>query len=399
MLSIEPYSDLLQTLYAATLDESQWPVFLGQLCEVTDSRVALFLRNDSTLGNRTLAAGGLPVPEKVERLYKEQHSYTDPYRQAFMRNPRIGIIEGEDLVPHEKLAESGDYAALVLGRSLQHMTCLVLSISPRTHEIITLWRGPGRLRLDREHHDLLTLLMPHLQNAVKIRRTLGIALGRARNAEAVLDASETVSILLNASGRVLYMNRAAQELALTGDGFVIHDDRIVLTDRSRRSEFEKLLADVTAGGVHSHGGALLTDRPAHRGALQILVTPLRLATLRESPVRVLVLVTRANQAITFPDAILRQLYSLTPAETEIANGLLTGFALEEIAQLRRVTPATIRSQMKGLLEKTDTHRQGELIQLLATLPRTAPTPQKNSTVSPVYGMRVRSARWSDDSSQ
>lgn len=383
MLSIEPYSDLLQTLYAATLDESQWPVFLGQLCQVTDSRVALFLRNDSTLGNRTLASGGLPIPEKVDRLYKEQHSYTDPYRQAFMRNPRIGIIEGEDLVPYEKLAESSEYAALVLGKSLQHMTCLVLSISPRTHEIITLWRGPGRLRLDPDHHNLLNLLMPHLQNAVKIRRTLGIAVSRARNAESILDASETVSILLNASGRVLYMNRAAQQLALAEDGLVIHDDRIVLTDRSRRSQFEHLVTEVTANGLQSHGGAILTDRPNRRGALQILVTPLRLATTRESSVRVLVLATRANQAITFPDAILRQLYSLTPAETEIANGLLTGFALEEIAQLRRVTPATIRSQMKTLLEKTDTHRQGELIQLLATLPRTAPTPQGNLAISPI----------------
>ena len=214
MIPIEPYSELLQTLYAATLDESQWPIFLGQLCQLTDSRVALFLRNDSTLGNRTIASGGIPIPEKVERQYKKEHSYTDPYRQAFMRHPRIGIIEGEDLVPHEKLVESGDYASLVLGKSLAHMTCLVLSISPRTQEIITLWRGPGRLRLDPDHHTLLDLLLPHLQNAVKIRRVLGVAQNRARNAESILDASATVSILLNGQGNILYMNRAAQELAV-----------------------------------------------------------------------------------------------------------------------------------------------------------------------------------------
>ena len=383
MLNIEPYSELLQTLYGATLDESQWTAFLGQLCQVTDSRVALFLRNDSTLGNRTLAAGGLPIPEKVVRGYQAEHSYTDPYRQAFMRNPRIGIIEGEDLVPYDKLTESPGYASLVLGKTLAHMTCLVLSISPRTHEIITLWRGPGRLRLDPHHHDLLLLLLPHLQNAVKIRRALGLAQDRARNAEGLLDASDTVSILLNGEGRILFMNRAAQSLALAGDGFTVQRDRIVLTDRSRRSQFDRLVAQVAAGGLHSPGGALLADRPSRSGALQFLVTPLCLAGSEDSKVRVLVLATGSKQEISFPDAVLRQLYDLTPAETEIANGLLTGFSLEEISQLRRVSVATVRSQMKSLLAKTDTHRQGDLVRLLATLPRTAPPQIDKLALSPI----------------
>jgi DNA-binding CsgD family transcriptional regulator len=40
--------------------------------------------------------------------------------------------------------------------------------------------------------------------------------------------------------------------------------------------------------------------------------------------------------------------------------------------LRKVSIATVRSQMKGLMGKTDTQRQGDLIRLLSTLPRTAP---------------------------
>jgi DNA-binding CsgD family transcriptional regulator/PAS domain-containing protein len=382
MLPAHLFSELLQTLYAATLDEAQWPVFLSQLCQLTDSRVALFLLNDSTLGNRTLAAGGVAIPEKVERRYKEQYSYTDPYRQAFMRNPRVGIIEGEDLVPEQKLLESPDYASLVLGRSLQHMTCLVLSITPRTHEIITLWRGPGNPRLEADHHELLTLLFPHLQNAVRIRRTLGLAEDRARNAEGMLDASATVSILLNAHGQIVYMNRAAQTLALAADGFLVRNDRVVLADRSRRHEFDHLVQQCAAAELQHPGGAILVERSARSGPLQFLVTPLRVAGgnepspresgTRESMVRVLVLATDPAQAITFPDAILRQLYALTPAETEVANGLLTGYSLDEIAHLRRVSVQTVRSQMKSLLAKTETSRQGDLIRLLSTLPRTVP---------------------------
>jgi DNA-binding CsgD family transcriptional regulator len=263
------------------------------------------------------------------------------------------------------------------------MTCLVLSISPRTHEIVTLWRGPGRLRLEPHHQEFLLLLLPHLQNAVKIRRTLAVAEDRARNAEGLLDASDTVSILLNSHGQILFMNRPAQSLALAGDGFTVQRDRIVLTDRSRRQQFDRLVAQVAANGVRSPGGAILAERPSRSGALQFLVSPLCIAGSEESKVRVLVLATSPKQEISFPDAILRQLYDLTPAETEIANGLLTGFSLEEIAQLRRVSVATVRSQMKSLLAKTDTNRQADLVRLLATLPRTIPPRVDKLTLSPI----------------
>jgi DNA-binding NarL/FixJ family response regulator len=86
---------------------------------------------------------------------------------------------------------------------------------------------------------------------------------------------------------------------------------------------------------------------------------------------VLVLVTDPEREVSFPDTVLRELYGLTTAETEIANGLLTGFSVEEIAQLRRVSVATVRSQLKPLLGKTGTRRQADLVRVLSTLPRTA----------------------------
>jgi hypothetical protein len=50
---------------------------------------------------------------------------------------------------------------------------------------------------------------------------------------------------------------------------------------------------------------------------------------------VLILATDPDRAIRFPDSILRHTHGLAPAETEIANVRLTGFSLDEIAQLRQ----------------------------------------------------------------
>jgi DNA-binding CsgD family transcriptional regulator/PAS domain-containing protein len=372
MISTAAYSELLATLYAAPLDESQWQIFLTQLCEITGSRIGFFLRNDSTLGNRTLASGGIPVPAQVEQGFRAAHTYSDPFRQALLRNPRIGVIEGEEIVPHDEFVATEIYRDLAAAGGMEYTTCLVLSVSARTLEIISLWRGPERAVLEEEHKELLTLLMPHLKNALKIRHALGLAENRARSAEAMLNASATASILLDGDGRIIHMNEAAQQIAVAQDGFGVRVDRIVPTDAARRGEFSALVSACTAVDMDHSGGALALGRRLGKRPLQMLVTPVRLTEKYRSSVRVLILATDPDRAISFPDAVLRRTYGLTPAETEIANALLTGFSLDEIAQLRKVSVATIRSQMKGLMGKTETQRQGDLIRLLSTLPCAAP---------------------------
>jgi len=52
----------------------------------------------------------------------------------------------------------------------------------------------------------------------------------------------------------------------------------------------------------------------------------------------------------------------------VANGLLTGYSLEEIAALRRVSIGTVRQQVKAMLGKSGTSRQSDLVRLLLNLP-------------------------------
>jgi DNA-binding CsgD family transcriptional regulator len=82
----------------------------------------------------------------------------------------------------------------------------------------------------------------------------------------------------------------------------------------------------------------------------------------------MLLVTDPESSFNFPDDALHMLYHFTPAETEIANGLLMGYSAEEIACLRRVSTATVRQQIKSILDKTGTRRQTEMVRLLMTWP-------------------------------
>jgi len=61
---------------------------------------------------------------------------------------------------------------------------------------------------------------------------------------------------------------------------------------------------------------------------------------------------------------LRRLYGLTPAEARLAQALVAGEHLNDIAEHLGITKETARSQLKAVFAKTDTHRQAELVRVL-----------------------------------
>ena len=274
--------------------------------------------------------------------------------------------------PHRELVQTDLYREFLSPLKLHHMTFLVLSMSPRKYELISMWRGEGRPHLEAEAHRLLKLLIPHIQTALEVRHTLGVAEARASSAESLLDRSPTASILLDDEVRIVFQNQAARQLTEARDGLQVVGEHIAPTDPAARQRLRGLLAAAAASGQTEPGTAILLERRSGKRPLHVLVAPFRPAESRKSTARVLVLITDPETKVNFPDAVLRSLYDFTPAETEIANGLLTGYSLDEVSLLRRTSLATTRSQMKGLFGKTSTKRQGELIQLLSSLPRTLP---------------------------
>ena len=68
------------------------------------------------------------------------------------------------------------------------------------------------------------------------------------------------------------------------------------------------------------------------------------------------------------DQILIRLHGLTPAEARLAGLLMQGKSPNDATDELHVGKETVRSQLKNLLSKTGTHRQGELIRMLLNSP-------------------------------
>ena len=66
--------------------------------------------------------------------------------------------------------------------------------------------------------------------------------------------------------------------------------------------------------------------------------------------------------------ILRTLYGLTPAESRLAEQIVSGLSLREAADLNEVSHETVRSQAKAIFAKTGVRRQADLIRLMSSIP-------------------------------
>jgi DNA-binding CsgD family transcriptional regulator len=283
------------------------------------------------------------------------------------------VVQGDELLPNEGLLRTDLYRDLLAPNRCRFATMILLTLTVRRIELITIWRTIDQGSMDEDCNHLLNLLFPHIQKALEIRQVLGVTQQRLAGAEAMADASSTATFLLTRHGRVVHHNAAADALVSDRSSLTLRDGALVAAhDQSRetlRTTFLKAATPNSTPELPFPAHALSLPRTDGRQPLQLLATQLPHAHRSRCGADLLLLVTDPERTSSFPDSVLRTLYALTSAETEVANGLLMGYSIQEIASLRRVSTGTTRNQLKSILSKTSTARQSDLMRLLATLPQ------------------------------
>lgn len=271
-----------------------------------------------------------------------------------------GFLSEMDVFTDEELESDSTYKTFYEPRGIGR--AMITAIFPPMGP--TLLLGVERNYADgptsRESVLSLNEIRPHLARAALIASRLQFE--RARAAAQVLGAIGLPAIVFSDGGRVMAANELAQQLAdgirwLAGDRFALKDSG---ADRMLRRAIEALnQPDVPAPrsfavrDEHAQAAMVAHVVPIRGSARDILV--------RSTGVLILTPVTRPNAP---PIELVQSLFDLTPAEARVARGLVTGDTLEEIAAANKLSRNTVRSQLRGALEKTGSRRQAELVALL-----------------------------------
>jgi DNA-binding CsgD family transcriptional regulator len=65
-----------------------------------------------------------------------------------------------------------------------------------------------------------------------------------------------------------------------------------------------------------------------------------------------------------PKMLIRRLFGLTNAEADVALRVMRGDGLNPISAELALSRATVNTHLQHIFDKTDTHRQAELVRLL-----------------------------------
>jgi DNA-binding CsgD family transcriptional regulator len=191
--------------------------------------------------------------------------------------------------------------------------------------------------------------------------------GRAETWRGTLEAGGRAVLGLDAAGRVLAVSPAAE--ALLGEAIHIRNGALGTGDPALES---RLSALVEAAIRHDPEQPDAMPPPlgidlASGGTLHIDALPLPRDVTPPRRIVALIFLRRTGEGRGSRAEALRNQFGLTPAETRLALALADGIGLREAAERNGVQLSTARVQLKSIFGKTETHRQAELVALLARL--------------------------------
>lgn len=231
-------------------------------------------------------------------------------------------------------------------------------------------------RYNRDIPRLLDRLAPAMQASLALNRhTVGGRSKLRKTDDRLLEALALPAIALDRAATPRFANRLGVDAIDRGLPMQDAQGRIRLNEPSDRSRFERILENLCSGAgaggdvvLRRRDGeahALLTLLPLSAGALEPMGS---LSSLFVPEALALVLVREPGPQFSRPEAdTLRKMFGLTAAEARLATKLSTGQTLDLASRELGVAKETARVQLKQIFLKTGTHRQAELVALLAQL--------------------------------
>ncbi|HVX73573.1 MAG TPA: helix-turn-helix transcriptional regulator [Devosia sp.] len=209
----------------------------------------------------------------------------------------------------------------------------------------------------------LNLLRPHLARASLVSARLQMS--RAVATAAALESLGLPAVVVDRLGRAVAANPSFDALVPT----LVEDrrNRIRLADPDADALLVAAFDGLDASGVPTPARSIAVPGTSEHGAAIVHVVPIRGASHDVfSMGRALVIVTPVA-ARSAPAGLVQGLFDLTPAEARLASALSEGQSLTAVARSTGRSIATVRNQLRALLDKTGMRRQVDLVRLLLSV--------------------------------
>jgi DNA-binding CsgD family transcriptional regulator len=356
-------SQIIDGIYDSVISPEGWADWLETIALTFGATTAFLGVQSATMSTDIIASHNLS--SRILQLYGEYYHQCDFFSERAALFPSKACLS-EDLYTDAEFANSEIYTDLNKSHE-PGIFYVVGSVVPLQsgRAGLALHRskdsGPFSIRQKRD----LQRIIPHLYRGLTLREQTRRALVGRATGMAALDALSQGVIVVARDGNVRHLNLAAKTIVTKRDGVVI--DRKGILSCSRLDQTAALHRLIAACTIAGETRAMRVYRPSGLRPLQIVGTKASdygRDSIYGGQARAILFLYDPETQIQTPPEILRELYGLTRAESQIASDLIESLTIDQIADRRRVKRETIRTHIKELFLKTGTNRQATLIAYL-----------------------------------
>lgn len=363
--------ELVRLIYQTTIDPGSWPAVLEGVARLVGVERAMMFIADMPSHHVSVELTHEMDPDVVTR-WRTEFVDKDLWSLAMAPLGAGFLATGASVVDFDELSRGPFYCELVGPAGGKDVLTTSLGKDGPIHSALSLY---GRDFFSQRQVEALRGIAPDLQLAVRLQRQIGALRARAEAAEMALDSLPLGVITLDACGRIIHANRAAEVILARRDGFAVEKGHLRCARERDRRSFDAAVAEAAAGALgrgEAKGAALAVSRPSCLRPLGVIVAPVfsrdEKAPLLTGGLRhraaVLVTISDPDAAFDVSAERLVRIFGLTPAESRLAVALAAGDSLADYAARIGITIGTARWTLRQVLEKTGCRRQSELVSLI-----------------------------------
>jgi DNA-binding CsgD family transcriptional regulator len=368
--SVESYSALVGDIYDASLNPGLWPDVLRKVGEYIGGSGASLSSQETWRRSARIFFSWGADPHYL-RLYEEKYHRLNP---AFPTVLFFDVEEPHSIVPD--CITRNEFCRSRFGREWLFPQGMIdglfanLEKSPTVCSTLIVVRRLSEGFADEEMHRRFALVAPHVRRAVVIGNAIDLKTVEAAALADSLDTLTSGMFLVDANGRIVHANASGHQMISEASALRAPRGRLsaidLQTDRALLDSFAAAARGDEALG--RKGIALLFKaRDGKRHVAHIL--PLTSGTRRRASASyaaaATVFVRKAELDLPSPPEAVGKEFGLTPAELRVLFAVIEVGAVAEVSHVLGVSEATVKTHLQHLFDKTGTHRQAELVKLVA----------------------------------
>jgi DNA-binding NarL/FixJ family response regulator len=368
MLEAEVLSTLIGTIYDAALDPSVWPRALEGIRSFVGGCAANFYWQEVSKEN-----AGVFHCVGIEPAYLESYfqTYTklNPLYPTSAFFPPGRVFGSTEVLSFQEFAQTRFYDEWMRPQGMVDSLAVNLEKSATTVATLAVIRGSLDGLVDEQARRRLQLVAPHVLRASSIGHVIAEQMRGKAALTDVLDRVAAGVLLVDAGARIVFANASGDALLAAGKLLRRRGVGLAATDSAANRALQLAIDAASRGQEFDAAGSaiLLSPDQSERWLAHVLplTSGLRLEAAGGSSAVAAVFVRKASFDVPSPLETVARLYHLTGSEVRVLQAMVETGGVPDIAAALGISESTVRTHLKGLFEKTATHRQVDLVKLLA----------------------------------